>query len=375
MRDLIVRGIRARGSTRPSRADQNVNIAVKSELFDGSLPTPCRAQLGSELSPSEDSTTVPMFDTNTISVRTLFRFVDESELQSAEVVRAYGQLGSLQGFSAIKLKMLQLFLQTYVYQYAFIEHVQENAPIYVDVTSHLHKKGAAVPGGRGSGSNIYCKLAASKAASPVKVDMDAEASTRTEGNAGSEHDEETIDDDDDGADFHLPLAGTVTTNKQSTNIYKLCDYHGIDIFVVGDRSATSLVSECPVIGWMIPVSRDATAATMEVGFDTQDIDLPKYLCYNGVDTLKLTVPFLKLPAATINAHRDQAEKLILTRPKLTEEDRKRGRGGGDDAEEFNIAKIMGPAAHLANLAAHIDVEAEPAAKKSKLVDPAAHLLR
>ncbi|CAE8628426.1 unnamed protein product [Polarella glacialis] len=312
MRDLIVRGIRARGSTLPSRADQNVNIAVKSELFDGPLPTPCRAQLGSELSPSEDSTTVPMFDTNTISVRTLFRFVDESELQSAEVVRAYGQLGSLQGFSAIKLKMLQLFLQTYVYQYAFIEHVQENAPIYIDVTSHLRKKGAAVPGGRGSGSNIYCKLAASKAASPVKVDMDAEASTRAEGSA-------------------------VTTNKQSTNIYKLCDYHGIDIFVVGDRSATSLVSECPVIGWMIPVSRDATAATMEVGFDTQDIDLPKYLCYNGVDTLKLTVPFLKLPAAAINARRDQAEKLILTRPKLTEEDRKRGRGGGDDAEEFNIA--------------------------------------
>jgi hypothetical protein len=114
--------------------------------------------------------------------------------------------------------------------------------------------------------------------------------------------------------FKLPLVGPISFLRGNGCSYKMTTFHGIDVFVSADKAAFG--SDCPVVGWQLPISEEPT---LEIEWMTDKWDLPTYLHMNGVASVDVTIPCLVLP----DKFRTVSDVVELTRPALPDETNKK----------------------------------------------------
>ncbi|CAE8634826.1 unnamed protein product [Polarella glacialis] len=165
--------------------------------------------------------------------------------------------------------------------------------------------------------------------------------------------------------FKLPMVGPISFLRGNGCSYKMTTFHGIDVFVSADKAAFG--SDCPVVGWQLPISEEPT---LEIEWMTDKWDLPTCLHMNGVASVDVTIPCLVLP----DKFRTVSDVVELTRPALPDETNKK-----QQQRSKLEAKYMGPGSFISNFKTALAADAEDpdtaAAGGPKKPTGAAHLLK
>ena len=128
----------------------------------------------------------------------------------------------------------------------------------------------------------------------------------------------------------IPLVGHISLLWTSNTAYKLGEYEDVQIYVTTDD--VSLNSDCPVVGWQIPISEEPT---LQLKWHTDEWELPEYIARNRRRReIQARIPYLTLnDNMTIKQLKEltTTAPFILTRPPLPFE---------KDANKKKKAKVM-----------------------------------